>query len=88
MSTGFKVTAYPNFVVYFEDRDATILYRLDPGTGEKIVPNDNIGDVDYEEGEIKLYDVTIFESLLWVRISVRVILVLTTLTHLDTCILI
>ena len=75
MSTGFKVTAYPNFVVYFEDRDGKIvLYRLDPGTGEKIVLNDNIGDVDYEEGEIKLYDVTILQGTFFDnRISVRVI---------------
>jgi hypothetical protein len=75
MSTGFKVTAYPNVVVYFEDRDGKIvLYRLDPGTGEKIVLNDNIGDVDYEEGEIKLYDVTILQGTFFDnRISVRVI---------------
>lgn len=75
MSTGFKVTAYPNVVVYFEDRlGKIVLYRLDPGTGEKIVLNDNIGDVDYEEGEIKLYDVTILQGTFFDnRISVRVI---------------
>ena len=73
-STGFKVSEYPTTVVYMEDRDGKIvLYRLDPGTGEKIVLKDNIGDVDYDLGEIKLYDVTIIEGTFFDnRISVRV----------------
>ena len=53
-STGFKVAEYPNFTVYFEDRDGKIvLYRLDPATGEKVVLKDDLGTVDYVEGEIK-----------------------------------
>jgi hypothetical protein len=58
-----------------EDRfGKMILYRLDPGTGEKIVLKDYIGDVDYDEGEIKLYDVTIIEGTFFDnRISVRVV---------------
>ena len=73
-STGFKVTEYPNYVVYFEDRDGKIvLYRLDPATGKKIVLKDDLGTVDYVEGEIKLYDVTIISgSFFDNRIQVRV----------------
>ncbi|AOV58828.1 baseplate wedge subunit [Synechococcus phage S-CAM3] len=73
-STGFKVTEYPNYTVYFEDRDGKIvLYRLDPATGQKIVLNDDLGTVDYVEGEIKLYDVTIISgSFFDNRIQVRV----------------
>lgn len=73
-STGFKVSEYPNYTVYFEDRDGIIvLYRLDPATGNKIVLNDNLGTVDYVQGEIKLYDVTIISgSFFDNRIQVRV----------------
>ena len=73
-STGFKVSEYPNYVVYFEDRDGQIvLYRLDPATGKKIVLKDDLGTVDYVEGEIKLYDVTIISgSFFDNRIQVRV----------------
>ena len=74
-STGFKIQEYPTYVVYMEDRlGKMILYRLDPGTGEKIVLKDYIGDVDYDEGEIKLYDVTIIQGTFFDnRISVRVV---------------
>ena len=74
-STGFKVQEYPTYVVYMEDRlGKIVLYRLDPGTGEKIVLKDYIGDVDYDEGEIKLYDVTIIQGTFFDnRISVRVV---------------
>jgi hypothetical protein len=62
-STGFVVTEYPNFTVYIEDRlGKIILYRLDSITGEKILLDDNIGDVNYEKGEIRLYDVTIIKG--------------------------
>lgn len=74
-STGFKIQEYPTYVVYMEDRlGKMVLYRLDPGTGEKIVLKDYIGDVDYDEGEIKLYDVTIIQGTFFDnRISVRVV---------------
>jgi len=73
-STGFKVSEYPNYTVYFEDRSGKIvLYRLDPATGNKIILNDKLGTVDYVEGEIKLYDVTIIGgSFFDNRIEVRV----------------
>ena len=73
-STGFKVSEYPAYTVYFEDRDGVIvLYRLDNLTGEKITLNDSLGTVDYEEGEIKLYNLTIVEGTLSDnRVSIRV----------------
>ena len=74
MSTGFKVTEFPTYTVYFEDRDGIIyLYRLDSLTGEKITLNDSLGTVNYDKGEIKLYDVTIIQGSFGDnRIEVRV----------------
>ena len=55
-STGFRVTEYPNFDVYVEDRNKKIvLYRLDTVTGEKVVLDSDIGDIDYVKGELKMY---------------------------------
>jgi hypothetical protein len=73
-STGFRVTEYPNFDVYVEDRSGKIvLYRLDSVTGEKVVLNSDIGDIDYVKGELKMYDLTIIKgSFFDNRISVRV----------------
>ena len=73
-STGFRVTEYPNFDVYVEDRSGKIvLYRLDSVTGEKVVLNSDIGDIDYVNGELKMYDLTIIKgSFFDNRISVRV----------------
>ena len=63
MSTGFKVSEFPSYTVYFEDRDGVIaLYRLDSLTGEKITLNDSIGEVKYDKGEIMLYDLTIIKG--------------------------
>ena len=63
MSTGFKVTEFPSYTVYFEDRDGVIaLYRLDSLTGEKITLNDSIGEVNYAKGEVMLYDLTIIQG--------------------------
>ena len=62
-STGFVVSEYPTRTVYLEDRDGKIvLYRLDPLTGSKIVLNDSQGDIDYEKGEVMLYDLTIIKG--------------------------
>ncbi len=74
VSSGFKVTEFPSYTVYFEDRDGVIaLYRLDSLTGEKITLNDSIGTVDYVKGEVKLYDVTIIQgSFSDNRIQIRV----------------
>ena len=73
-STGFRVTEYPNFDVYLEDRDGKIvLYTLDSVTGEKVVLDKELGDIDYDEGELKIYNLTIIKgSFFDNRISVRV----------------
>lgn len=72
-STGFKVSEYPLYTVYMEDRfGKMVLYREDSITGEKIVLNDSVGTVDYTKGEIKLYDLTIIQgSFFDNRIEVR-----------------
>jgi len=73
-STGFRVTEYPNFDVYVEDRDKKIvLYRLDPLTGEKVVLDKDVGDIDYVHGELKMYALTIIKgSFFDNRIQLRV----------------
>ena len=73
-STAFRVTEYPNFDVYVEDRSGKIvLYRLDTVTGEKVVLDNDIGDIDYVRGELKMYNLTIIKgSFFDNRISVRV----------------
>jgi len=73
-TTGFRVTQYPNFDVYLEDRDGKIvLYRLDNVTGEKVVLDKEVGDIDYDKGELMMYDLTIIKgSFFDNRISVRV----------------
>ena len=73
-STGFRVTEYPNFDVYVEDRNKKIvLYRLDSVTGEKVVLDSDIGDIDYEKGELKMYNLTIIKgSFFDNRISLKV----------------
>jgi hypothetical protein len=73
-TTGFRVTEYPNFDVYLEDRDGKIiLYRLDDVTGEKVVLDKEVGEIDYVKGELKMYDLTIIKgSFFDNRISVRV----------------
>jgi hypothetical protein len=73
-TTGFRVTEYPNFDVYLEDRNSKIvLYRLDSVTGEKVVLDKEVGTIDYEKGELKMYDLTIIKgSYFDNRISVRV----------------
>jgi len=73
-TTGFRVTEYPNFDVYLEDRDGKIvLYRLETITGEKVVLDKEVGDIDYAKGELKIYDLTIIKgSFFDNRISVRV----------------
>ena len=73
-STKFRVTEYPNFDVYIEDRDGKIvLYRLDAVTGEKVVLDKEVGDIDYVKGELRLYNMTIIKgSFFDNRISVRV----------------
>ena len=73
-STGFRVTEYPTFDVYVEDRSGKIvLYRLDSVTGEKVVLDSDIGDIDYVKGEFKMYALTIIKgSFFDNRISLRV----------------
>jgi len=73
-STGFRVTEHPNYDVYIEDRSGKIvLYRIDPATGNKVVLDSDIGDINYEKGELKIYALTIIKgSFFDNRISVRV----------------
>ena len=73
-STGFRVTEYPNFDVYVEDRNKKIvLYRLDNVTGEKVVLDSDVGDIDYVKGELKMYALTIIKgSFFDNRISLRI----------------
>ena len=73
-STGFRVTEYPNFDVYLEDRAGKIvLYRLDSVTGEKVVLDSEVGDIDYVKGELMMHNMTIIKgSFFDNRISVRV----------------
>jgi hypothetical protein len=73
-STGFIVSDYPNDTVYFEDDHGKIvLYKVDSSTGNKIILNDSLGTVDYEKGEIMLYDLTVIGSVFSDnRIEVRV----------------
>jgi hypothetical protein len=73
-STGFRVTEYPNYDVYIEDRNGKIvLYRLDSLNGEKVVLNEELGDIDYQKGELRMYDLTIIKgSFSDNRISVRI----------------
>ena len=62
-STGMTVFEHPNFTSFLEDRNGKIvLYRLDSLTGEKILLDDSIGDIDYEKGEVKLYNFTILKG--------------------------
>ena len=62
-STGFVVSEYPNFKVYLEDRDGKIvLYRIDKSSGDKIILNFSQGDINYEKGEVILYDLTIIKG--------------------------
>ncbi|MGA1544639.1 MAG: hypothetical protein ACO388_07445 [Saprospiraceae bacterium] len=63
-STGFTVSEYPNDTVYFEDDDGRIvLYKLESSTGNKVILNDSLGTVDYEKGEIMIYDLTVIKSV-------------------------
>ena len=62
-STGFVVSEYPDTTVYLEDRAGKIvLYKLDSLTGEKIVLNDSLGTIDYDKGELMMYDLTIIKG--------------------------
>ena len=73
-TTAFRVTEHPTYDVYLEDRNGKIvLYRLDALTGEKVVLDDEVGDIDYQKGELRLYDLTIIKgSFSDNKISVRV----------------
>jgi len=62
-STGFKVRQYPFDTVYIEDRAGKIvLYKVDSISGEKIVLNSSLGEVNYGKGEIKMYDLIIIKG--------------------------
>ena len=62
-STGMTVFEHPSYTAYLEDRNGKlVLYRLDSITGDKILLNDSVGDVNYDKGEIKIYDFTILKG--------------------------
>jgi hypothetical protein len=62
-STGMTVFEHPNYTSYLEDRNGKlVLYRLDSITGDKILLNDSVGDVNYDKGEIQIYDFTILKG--------------------------
>lgn len=62
-STGFKVREYPLDTVYIEDRHGKIvLYKIDSITGDKQVLKPNLGTIDYNKGEIKMYDLIILKG--------------------------
>jgi hypothetical protein len=62
-STALRVSEYPNFDVYLEDRNGKIvLYRIASGVNNKVVVNHNVGSIDYHKGEIKLYGLTIIKG--------------------------
>ena len=60
--------------MFVEDRDDKIvLYRLDTVTGEKVLLDSDIGDIDYVNGELKMYALTIIKgSFFDNRIELRV----------------
>lgn len=61
-STGFIVSEYPNYTVYVKDIDGRmVLYRIGDDNQDIILDN-NAGDVNYEKGEVKLYNLTIIKG--------------------------
>jgi len=62
-STGFTVREFPLDTVYIEDRSGKlVLYKLDSVTGEKQVLRANLGDVNYNTGELRMYDLIIIKG--------------------------
>ena len=62
-STGFVIQQYPNYTCFLQDMDGkVILYRIDSQTGTHITINSNLGTINYEKGEIKLYDLNIIKG--------------------------
>jgi len=73
-STGFVVSEYPNFTVYVKDIDGRmVLYRIGVD-GTEIILDNNAGEVNYLEGEIKLYNLTIIKgSFIDNKIEIRTV---------------
>ena len=62
-STGMITFEFPNYTSYLEDRKGKlVLYRLDSLTGEKILLDDSVGTVNYEEGEVEMFNFTILKG--------------------------
>jgi hypothetical protein len=62
-STGFTVREFPLDTVYIEDRNGKlVLYKLDSVTGDKKVLRPNLGEIDYETGELRMYDLIILKG--------------------------
>ena len=62
-SSGLTTFEHPNYTSYLEDRKGKlVLYRLDSMTGEKILLDDSVGTVDYEKGEVEMFNFTILKG--------------------------
>ena len=62
-STGMTTFEFPNYTSYLEDRKGKlVLYRLDSLTGEKILLDDSVGTVNYEKGEVEMFNFTILKG--------------------------
>jgi hypothetical protein len=62
-STGFVVSEYPQYTVFLQNIDKNVvLYRIDNETNEKIILNASVGEVNFENGEVMLYDLTIIKG--------------------------
>ena len=62
-SSGLTTFEHPNYTSYLEDRKGKlVLYRLDSLTGEKILLDDSVGTVNYEKGEIEMFNFTILKG--------------------------
>jgi len=62
-STGMTTFEFPNYTSYLEDRDGKlVLYTLDSITNEKILLDDSVGTVNYDKGEIEMFDFTILKG--------------------------
>jgi len=62
-STGITTFEFPNYTSYLEDRDGKlVLYTLDSINGDKILLDDSVGTVNYDKGEIEMFDFTILKG--------------------------
>lgn len=64
-SSGFIVSEYPQYTVFLQNIGSNlVLYRVDNLNGERIILNNSVGKVDFEKGEVMMYDLTIIKGSL------------------------